>query len=69
MADYLSDDKTDGGLVARQADGDNAQAYSNSEIPNLLKRTVEDGFVLLRLRGELAGVKRAGSGSIRACWV
>ena len=64
MADYLSDDKTDGGLVARQADGDNAQAYSISEISNLLKRTVEDRFGFVRLRGELSGVKRAASGHL-----
>jgi len=64
MADYLSDDETDRGLVAREADGDNAQAYSISEISNLLKRTVEDRFGFVRLRGELSGVKRAASGHL-----
>ncbi|MCH2486216.1 MAG: exodeoxyribonuclease VII large subunit, partial [Erythrobacter sp.] len=64
MADYLSDDAADAGLVAREADGDNAQAYSISEISNLLKRTVEDRFGFVRLRGELSGVKRAASGHL-----
>ena len=64
MADYLSDDETDRGLVARETDGDNAQAYSISEISNLLKRTVEDRFGFVRLRGELSGVKRAASGHL-----
>ncbi|MEC7819130.1 MAG: exodeoxyribonuclease VII large subunit [Pseudomonadota bacterium] len=64
MADYLSDDETDAGLVARENDGDNAQAYSISEISNLLKRTVEDRFGFVRLRGELSGVKRAASGHL-----
>ncbi|BDI59862.1 exodeoxyribonuclease 7 large subunit [Qipengyuania nanhaisediminis] len=44
--------------------GDNAQAYSITEISNLLKRTVEDRFGHVRLRGELSGVKRAASGHL-----
>jgi exodeoxyribonuclease VII large subunit len=55
-----SDD--DAGLVARVAQGDNAQPLSISEISALLKRTVEDRFGFVRLRGELSGVKRAASG-------
>ena len=50
------------GLVARSAAGDNAQAFSITEISQLLKRTVEDRFGYVRLRGELSGVKRAASG-------
>jgi exodeoxyribonuclease VII large subunit len=52
----------DAGLVARVAAGDNAQPLTISEISALLKRTVEDRFGLVRLRGELSGVKRAASG-------
>ncbi len=38
-----------------------------SEISNALKRTVEDRFGHVRLRGELSGVKRAASGHMYAC--
>ncbi|MBU7580596.1 MAG: exodeoxyribonuclease VII large subunit [Porphyrobacter sp.] len=55
-----SDD--DAGLVARDRQGDNAQPLTISEISALLKRTVEDRFGFVRLRGELSGVKRAASG-------
>ncbi|HSF12477.1 MAG TPA: exodeoxyribonuclease VII large subunit [Erythrobacter sp.] len=55
-----SDD--DAGLVARERQGDNAQPLTISEISALLKRTVEDRFGYVRLRGELSGVKRAASG-------
>jgi len=52
----------DAGLVARERQGDNAQPLTISEISALLKRTVEDRFGFVRLRGELSGVKRATSG-------
>jgi exodeoxyribonuclease VII large subunit len=52
----------DAGLVARERQGDNAQPLTISEISALLKRTVEDRFGYVRLRGELSGVKRAASG-------
>jgi exodeoxyribonuclease VII large subunit len=52
----------DAGLVARPRSGDNAEPLSISEISALLKRTVEDRFGFVRLRGELSGVKRAASG-------
>ncbi|MGI8942862.1 MAG: exodeoxyribonuclease VII large subunit, partial [Qipengyuania sp.] len=55
------------GLVAREGEGDNAPAYSITEISSLLKRTVEDRFGFVRLRGELSGVKRAASGHLYAC--
>jgi exodeoxyribonuclease VII large subunit len=35
-----------------------------SELANLIKRTMEDRFGLVRLRGELSGVKRAASGHL-----
>ncbi len=43
-------------------EGDNAQPLSITEISSILKRTVEDRFGHVRLRGELSGVKRAASG-------
>lgn len=42
----------------------NAPEYSVSEISNALKRTVEDAFGHVRVRGELGRVSRAGSGHI-----
>ena len=58
------DDDRSGGLVAKQGAGDNAAPLSISEISALLKRTVEDRFGFVRLRGELSGVKRAASGHL-----
>ena len=52
------------GLVAKDSAGDNAAPLSITEISNLLKRTVEDRFAYVRLRGELSGVKRAASGHL-----
>lgn len=57
--DYEDDDE---GLVAKGRAGDNAEPLSISEISQMLKRTVEDRFGFVRLRGELSGVKRAASG-------
>ncbi|MFC6620612.1 exodeoxyribonuclease VII large subunit [Novosphingobium panipatense] len=59
-----NDDARSGGLVAKETAGDNAAPLSISEISNLLKRTVEDRFGFVRLRGELSGVKRAASGHL-----
>ncbi|MDP3550194.1 MAG: exodeoxyribonuclease VII large subunit [Novosphingobium sp.] len=64
-APYDDDDASgSGGLVARESAGDNAPALSISEISALLKRTVEDRFGFVRVRGELSGVKRAASGHL-----
>lgn len=52
------------GLVAKQGAGDNAAPCSVSEISARLKRTVEENFGFVRLRGELSGVKRAASGHL-----
>ena len=49
-------------LIATSKPGANAQPLTISEISALLKRTVEDRFGFVRLRGELSGVKRAASG-------
>ena len=54
-------------MVARGRDGDNAEPLSVSDLANALKRTVEDRFGFVRLRGELSGVKRAASGHLYAC--
>ena len=61
------DDDYEGGLVARETAGDNAEPLSVSELAQALKRTVEDRFGFVRLRGELSGVKRAASGHLYAC--
>src|SRR5688572_21765808 len=55
------------GLVAKGQAGDNAAPLTITEISSLLKRTVEDRFGFVRLRGELSGVKRAASGHLYCC--
>lgn len=57
-------DDPSAGLLAKGAPGDNAAPLSISEISALLKRTVEDRFGFVRVRGELSGVKRAASGHL-----
>ena len=49
-------------MVAKGRAGDNAEPLTISELSQALKRTVEDRFGFVRLRGELSGVKRAASG-------
>ncbi|MEO1043858.1 MAG: exodeoxyribonuclease VII large subunit [Pseudomonadota bacterium] len=44
--------------------GDNAPPLTISEISAALKRTVEDRFGHVRLRGEISGFKRAASGHV-----
>jgi exodeoxyribonuclease VII large subunit len=66
LRDY-DDEDDDAGLVARSSAGDNAEPLSVSELAQALKRTVEDRFGFVRLRGELSGVKRAASGHLYAC--
>jgi exodeoxyribonuclease VII large subunit len=62
-ASFDSDDDA-GALVAKASRGDNAEPLSITEISSLLKRTVEDRFAFVRVRGELSGVKRAASGHL-----
>jgi exodeoxyribonuclease VII large subunit len=50
------------GLLATETPGDNAPALSVSELSAALKRTVEDGFGHVRVRGEISGFKRVASG-------
>lgn len=56
-----------GALVAKDTPGDNAAPLSVSEISGRLKRTVEERFGFVRVRGELSGVKRAASGHLYLC--
>jgi exodeoxyribonuclease VII large subunit len=54
-APYDDDDFRKDGLLASERAGDNAPALSISEISAQLKRTVEDRFGFVRVRGELSG--------------
>jgi exodeoxyribonuclease VII large subunit len=54
----------DAALIAKSESGDNAPPLSISEISSALKRTVEDRFGHVRLRGEISGFKRAASGHV-----
>jgi exodeoxyribonuclease VII large subunit len=65
--DTPTDDDGNGGLVAKGVARDNAAPLTITEISNLLKRTVEDRFGYVKLRGELSGVKRAASGHLYCC--
>jgi len=67
MPGQTPEDDVAAGLVAKGQAGDNAAPLSITEISNLLKRTVEDRFGFVRLRGELSGVKRAASGHLYCC--
>ncbi|MBY4637569.1 exodeoxyribonuclease VII large subunit [Sphingopyxis sp. XHP0097] len=64
--DTASDTDTAARLLAEDAPGDNAPALSVSQLSAAIKRTVEDGFARVRVRGELSGAKRAASGHFYA---
>ena len=55
-------DDTRAGLLANVAPGDNSPTLSVSELSGALKRTVESAFGHVRVRGEISGFKRHGSG-------
>jgi exodeoxyribonuclease VII large subunit len=61
-----SGDESEARLLAEAAPGDNAPALSVSQLSAAIKRTVEDGFARVRVRGELSGAKRAASGHFYA---
>ncbi|MCI4590916.1 exodeoxyribonuclease VII large subunit [Sphingobium sp. BYY-5] len=63
VPDYDANDSS-GRLLAEEKAGDNAPPLSVSELSGLLKRTVEDRFGHVRLRGEISGFKRAASGHL-----
>ncbi|MEH3108447.1 MAG: exodeoxyribonuclease VII large subunit [Sphingomonas fennica] len=49
-------------LLAEEAPGDNAGVLSVSDLSGALKRSVEDAFGHVRVRGEVSGFKRHASG-------
>ncbi|MEM1133613.1 MAG: exodeoxyribonuclease VII large subunit [Pseudomonadota bacterium] len=53
-----------GPVLAKSPAGDNAPPLSVTELSAALKRTVEDRFGHVRLRGEISGFKRAASGHV-----
>src|SRR4028118_1179033 len=53
---------TRSGLLATATPGDNLPALTVSELSHALKRTVEDRFGEVRVRGEISGFKRHASG-------
>jgi exodeoxyribonuclease VII large subunit len=63
MAPPPSDTNNDR-LVARTRAGDNAEPLSITEISLALKRTVEDQFGYVRVRGEISRVSRPRSGHV-----
>jgi exodeoxyribonuclease VII large subunit len=64
MNDFPVNDDNEGEarLLAQSRTGDNAEPMSVSALSAVLKRTVEDRFGYVRVRGELSGCKRAASG-------
>jgi exodeoxyribonuclease VII large subunit len=50
------------GLLANTPPGDNSQPLSVSELSGALKRAIETQFDRVRVRGEISGFKRHGSG-------
>ncbi|MGQ0558984.1 MAG: exodeoxyribonuclease VII large subunit [Sphingosinicella sp.] len=52
----------EGGLLAKPAEGDNAPPLTVAELSQALKRVVEGSFDHVRVRGEISGFKRHGSG-------
>src|SRR5690349_9362825 len=55
-------EETRAGLLANVAPGDNSPALSVSELSGALKRTIENAFGQVRVRGEISGFKRHNSG-------
>src|SRR5438270_342153 len=55
-------DDTPAGLLANVAPGDNSPALTVTELSGALKRTIENAFGQVRVRGEISGFKRHASG-------
>ncbi|MBA3669413.1 MAG: exodeoxyribonuclease VII large subunit [Sphingomonas sp.] len=55
-------DELRSGLLAKVGQGDNSPPLSVSELSGAIKRTVEGAFGQVRVRGEISGFKRVGSG-------
>jgi exodeoxyribonuclease VII large subunit len=62
--DSIAEEETSRRLLAQERQGDNLAPLTVSELSNLLKRTVEERFGHVRLRGEISGFKRAASGHV-----
>lgn len=50
------------GLLAKESPGDNSPALTVGELAGSLKRVIEGAFGQVRVRGEISGFKRHGSG-------
>jgi exodeoxyribonuclease VII large subunit len=55
-------DDTRAGLLAEVAAGDNSPPLTVTELSGALKRTIENAFGQVRVRGEISGFKRHASG-------
>jgi exodeoxyribonuclease VII large subunit len=55
-------EETRAGLLAEVAPGDNSPPLTVSELSGALKRTIENAFGQVRVRGEISGFKRHASG-------
>ena len=66
-SEYRTAYDASGRLLAETQAGDNAPPLTVSELSASLKRTVEDRFGHVRLRGEISGFKRAASGHLYLC--
>ena len=55
-------DQPSGSLLASVAAGDNSPPLTVSELSGALKRSIEDAFGRVRVRGEISGFKRHASG-------
>ena len=55
-------DDTQSGLLAKVEQGDNSPPLTVGELASALKRTIENAFGQVRVRGEISGFKRHGSG-------
>src|SRR6476620_8247726 len=55
-------EETRSGLLADVAPGDNSPPLSVTELSGVLKRTIENAFGQVRVRGEISGFKRHSSG-------
>src|SRR3546814_2610296 len=53
--------------VAPAAKPSNLPEYTVGEISQAVKRTLESAFERVRVRGEISGLKRAGSGHVYLC--
>ena len=61
VSDFGPDDVSQG-LLAEQTSGDNSPPVTVSELAGSIKRSIEQGFGRVRVRGEISGFKRHASG-------